>query len=180
MPPGKNRIPLALRGRIGTIGQDRIATTGPLSEPTIPVSPQAARPAVSEREIGAGGVPGCSGRGLEIAAAPGKARGFRGQDTVERHAGLDVVMEKIVQREQENPASKGREMIDDFRLRGSTTWRRMGDTVTKGEWRTQVVHDFDNHKSALSEGAALAVVVQAVPGNPHWTWVGTDSPSPPG
>ena len=26
----------------------------------------------------------------------GKARGFRGQDTVERHDGLDVVMEKIV------------------------------------------------------------------------------------
>ncbi len=46
---------------IGTFGRDRIATTGPLSEPTIPVSPQAARPAVSEREIGAGGVPGCSG-----------------------------------------------------------------------------------------------------------------------
>ena len=28
---------------------------------------------------------------------PGKARGFRGQDTVERHGGFDVVMEKIVQ-----------------------------------------------------------------------------------
>ena len=39
-----------------------------------------------------------------------------------------------------------------------------------------MVHDFDNYKSALSEGKALAVVVQAVPGNPHWTWVGTDSP----
>ena len=44
----------------------------------------------------------------------------------------------------------------------------------------QVVHDFDNYKSALSEGKALAVVVQAVDGNPQWTRVGTDSPSPLG
>ena len=100
------------------------------------------------------------------------------QDTVERHGGLDVVMEKIVQWEQENPTSNGREMIDDFRLPGSRTWRHMGGPVTKGGWRTQVVHDFDNYKSALSEGKALAVVVQAVPGNPHWTWVGTDPPIP--
>ena len=91
MPPGKNRIPLALRGRIGTIGQDRIATTGPLSEATIPIFPQAARPAVSEREIGAGGVPGCSGMpgAWKSQPAPGKARGFRGQDTVEGHGGDD-------------------------------------------------------------------------------------------
>ena len=87
-------------------------------------------------------------------------------------------MEKIVQWEQENPTSNGREMIDDFRLPGSRTWRHMGGPVTKGGRRTQVVHDFDNYKSALSEGKALAVVVQAVPGNPHWTWVGTDPPIP--
>ena len=68
--------------------------------------------------------------------APGKAQGCRGQDTVERHDGLSVLMEKIDQREQENPASNGREMIDDFRLRGSRTWRRMGGHLTKGEWRT--------------------------------------------
>ena len=42
------------------------------------------------------------------------------------------------------------------------------------------MHDFDNYKSALSEGEALAVVVQAVPGNRIWTWVCTDSPSPQG
>ena len=42
----------------------------------------------------------------------------------------------------------------------------------------EVAHDFGNHKSALSEGEALAVVVQVVPENPHWTRVGTDSPSP--
>ena len=89
-------------------------------------------------------------------------------------------MERIDQLEQENPVSNGREMIDDFRLPGSRPWRRMGGPVTKGGWRRQVVHDFDNYKSALSEGVALAVVVQAVPGNPHWTWVGTDSPNPLG
>ena len=109
-------------------------TTGALSEPTIPVSPQAAGPAVSERKIGAGGVPGCSAMpgAWKSQPAPGKARGFRVQDTVEHHGGLDVVVEKIVQWEQENPASNGREMIDDFRLRGPRTWRRMGDTATRG------------------------------------------------
>jgi len=39
-------------------------------------------------------------------------------DTVERHGGFDVVMEKIVHQEQENPAANGRERIDDFRLAG--------------------------------------------------------------
>ena len=107
-------------------------------------------------------------------------------DTVERHGGFDVVREKIVQWEQENPASNGREMIDDFRLWGSRRWRRMGGPLTRGGWRTEVAHvvahvvahDFDNYKSALSEGEALAVVVQAVSGNPYWTRVGTDSPNP--
>ena len=86
----------------------------------------------------------------------------------------------IVQREQENPAFNGREMIDDFRLRGSRTWRHMGGHLTNGGWRTEVVHevahDFDKHNAPLSEGKALAVVVQAVPGNPHWTRVGADCP----
>ena len=80
------------------------------------------------------GVLACQGPGN--GSRPGKARGFRGQDTFERHGGFDVVMEKIVQWEQENPASKGREMIDDFRLRGSRTWRRMGGHLTKGGWLT--------------------------------------------
>ena len=72
----------------------------------------------------------------KVQPAPRKARGFRGQDTVERHGGLGVVMEKIDQWEQEDPASNGRDMIDDFRLRGSRTWRRMGDHLTKGGWLT--------------------------------------------
>ena len=38
------------------------------------------------------------------------------RDTVERPGGFDVVMEKIVQRDQENPASNGGGMIEDFRL----------------------------------------------------------------
>ena len=54
----------------------------------------------------------------------------------------------------------------------------MGVPLSDGGWRMQVVHVFDNYKSALSEGKALAVVVQAVPGNPHWKRVGTDSPNP--
>lgn len=36
----------------------------------------------------------------------------------ESHGGFDVVMEKIDQSEQENPASDGRRMIDDYRLQG--------------------------------------------------------------
>ena len=47
-------------------------------------------------------------------------------DTVEGDGGFDVVMEKVVQWEQETPASDGRERIDDFRLSGSRTWRRRG------------------------------------------------------
>ncbi|MYC83094.1 MAG: hypothetical protein F4X19_13510 [Acidobacteria bacterium] len=102
------------------------------------------------------------------------------RDTAEGHGGFDVVLEKVVQWEQETPASNGRERIDDFRLRGSRTWRRRGVHLTKRGWRTevahQVAHAFDHRNASLSEGAALAVVVQAVPENPHWTRVGTDSP----
>ena len=42
----------------GTVGADRMATT---ERTAIPASPQAAGPAVPESDIGAGGVPGCSG-----------------------------------------------------------------------------------------------------------------------
>jgi hypothetical protein len=115
----------------------------------------------------------------------GKARGFRVQeDTVERHDGLSVVMEKIVQWAQENLASNSRGMIDRFRLRGSRPCRHMGGHLTKGGWRTEVVHEvarpLNNPNAPLSEGEALAVVVQVVPGNPHSTRIGTDSRSPMG
>jgi hypothetical protein len=106
------------------------------------------------------------------------------QDTVERHAGLYVATEKIDQWEQETPASNGRDMIDDFRLRGSRTWRRMGGPLTKRGWRMEVAQEvarpFNNPNAPLSEGKALAVVVQAAPRNPHWTRVGTDCPNPLG
>ena len=87
-------------------------------------------------------------------------------------------MRTIHQCQQENPGLKDRGMIDDFRLRGSSSWRRMGVPLSDGGWRMQVVHTFGNHKTALSEGAALAAVVEAIPENPHWTRVGTDSPHP--
>ena len=79
---------------IGTVGPNRIATTGTLSEPTIPVSPQAAEPTVPERESVQEAFRGallC--QRVRKSSLPGKARGFRVQeDTVKRHAGLDVVM----------------------------------------------------------------------------------------
>ena len=55
-----------------------------------------------------------------------------GQDTIERHAGRDAVMEKTVQREQENPGLNERGMIDDYRLRGSRTWRQRGRHLFEG------------------------------------------------
>ena len=76
-------------------------------------------------------------QGVRESSLSGKAGGITGQDTVERHAGLDVVMEKIDQWELENPATNGRRMIDDFRLRGSRTCRRRGGPLTKGGWRTR-------------------------------------------
>ena len=102
------------------------------------------------------------------------------QDTVERHAGLDVVMEKIDQWGAENPASDGCAMIDDYRLRGSRTWRRRGGPLIDGGGSTQVVHFVSNHDAFLSEGGALAGVVQVVLRNPHGTQVGADSPNPMG
>ncbi len=103
-------------------------------------------------------------------------------DTVESHGGFNAVVRKIFQREQENPASNGREMIDALRLPGSRTWRRMGGHLSDGGWLTQVAHQvahaFDHPNAPLSEGEVLAVVVQVVPGNPHWKRVGTDSPCP--
>ena len=96
--------------------------------------PQAAGPAVPEKGIGAGRVPGCSCMpGSEkVQPARQSSRTQGGQDTIERHAGLDVVMEKTVQWEQETPTSNGRGMIDDFRLRGSRTWRQRGVLLSNG------------------------------------------------
>ena len=80
--------------------------------------------------------------------------------------------------------SNGAGMIDDFRLRGSSPCRHMGGHLTTGGWRTEMAHQvarpFNHLNAPLSEGEVLAVVVQVVPGNPHWTRVGTDCPSPLG
>ena len=139
------------------------------SRQNIPVAPQAAGPAVPEREIGPGRVPGCSAMpgAWKSQPAPGKAQGFRGQDTVERHDGLSVVMEKLDQWEQENPASNGRGMIDDFRLWGSRRWSRTNAPPKKPRWRTWVARDFNHPNAFLSEGVALAVVVESFRETPH-------------
>ena len=134
--------PLGVEGRLAeTESRPRPSvprSSGSLAGPAIPVSPQATRSAVSERETGPGRVPGCSGMpGSEkVQPARQSCRIQGGQDTVERHAGLHVVMEKIVQREQETPTSNGREMIDDLRLRGSRPCRHMGGHLSKEGWRT--------------------------------------------
>ena len=96
--------------------------------------------------------------------------------TVERHGGFDAVMEKVVQWEQETPASNGRERIDEFHLRGSGTWRRMGEYSTETRLFIRVVHALDNHNASLSEGGALAVVVEEFPETPHQTRDKTDFP----
>ena len=65
------------------------------------------------------------------AAAKTEAAGLRlaiadaDWDTVERHGGLDAVVVKIDQAEEETAASAGAGWIDDFRLRGSSSWRQM-------------------------------------------------------
>jgi hypothetical protein len=91
---------------------------------------------------------------------------------------------KTVKMEPETPALNGRQMIDIFRLPGSRPCRHMGGHLTKGGRRMEVAHEVArplNHPNApLSEGKALAVVVQVVPGNPHWTRIGTDSRNPMG
>ena len=60
----------------------------------------------------------------------------------------------IDQAEDETAALAGAVRIDDFRLRGSRTWRRMGEYSTETRSFTWTVHAFDHHKSALSEGGA--------------------------
>ena len=80
------------------------------------------------------GVLVCQGPGNR--SLPGKARGFRGQDTVERHGGFSAAVKKVLQWEPENPASNGRDMIDDFRLPGVTDVASYERTITNGGWST--------------------------------------------
>ena len=97
-------------------------------------------------------------------------------EIIERHVGFNAVVEKIVQWEQENPVTKGRRSIDDFRLWGSRQCRRMGEYSTETRLFTGMAHTLDNHNDSFSEGGALAAVVSVLPGKPYWKRVGTDSP----
>ncbi len=136
----------------------------PLSEPTLPVSPQAAGPAVPERGIGPGGVPGCSGMpGSEkVQPAPPSSRiQGGGQDTVARHDRFSAAVKKVLQWEQDNLASKGREMIDDFCRWGRSRRRGIDAPLRKEGWRVEVAREFDNPNASLSEGEARAAVVGA-------------------
>ncbi len=99
-------------------------------------------------------------------------------DTVEGHGGFDVVMEKVDHWEQEDPASNGRERIDDFRLAGSRTWRRRGVRLTNVGPDTLAGHEFNDHNASLSEGEALAVVVERFSETPHRKRDNTDFPRP--
>ena len=87
-------------------------------------------------------------------------------------------MEKIDQWKQEDPLSDGLEMIDDFRLSGSRTWRQMAFHPFDGGEEIWHGSDPATHNASLSEGKALAVVVQVVPGSLHWKRVGTECPNP--
>ncbi len=99
-------------------------------------------------------------------------------DTVEGHGGFDVVMEKVVHWEQEDPASNGRAMIDDYRLAGSRTWRRRGVRLTNVGPDTRAGHDLNHHNASLSEGGVLAVVVERLSETPHRKRDNTDFPRP--
>ena len=74
-----------------------------------------------------------------------------------------MAVEKIDQVEQDTSASNGHEMIDDFRLWGSRWWSRTNAPPQKPRWRTWVARDFNHRNAFLSEGGALAVVVEGFP-----------------
>ena len=99
-------------------------------------------------------------------------------DRVEGHGGFDAVMEEVVQWEREDPAPDARERIDDFRLAGSRRWRRRGVRLTNVGPDTLAGHEFNDHNASLSEGEALAVVVERFSETPHRKRDNTDFPRP--
>ena len=70
----------------------------------------------------------------------------------------------------------GTETINDFRLRGSSRCRCMGEYSTETRLFTWMVHTFDNHNASL-RGWHLAAVVRGFPETPHQTRDYTDFPS---
>ena len=91
-----------------------------------------------------------------------------GHDTIERHDGFSAGVKKGLQGEQDNLASKGREMIDDFCGWGRSRRRRMDAPLRNQGWRVEMARELDNPKASLSEGGALAVVVKEFSETPHW------------
>lgn len=73
MPPVKKTISLALRGRIRTVGPDRMATTGGAGHSGFPTG---GGPEVPEKEISPATGSGVlwHARGLEMAACPEKLK----------------------------------------------------------------------------------------------------------
>ena len=69
----------------------------------------------------------------------------------------------------ETATSNGTGMNDDFRLWGSRRWSRTNAPPKKPRWRTWVAPDFNHPNAFLSEGKALAVVVESFPETPHQT-----------
>ena len=65
-------------------------------------------------------------------------------------------------------------MIDDFRLRGSRRWSREGVRLTSVGSDTWAGHEFNDCNASLSEGGALAVVVESFSETPHWKRDNTD------
>ena len=74
------------------------------------------------------------------------------------------------------PMRHGTETINDFRLRGSSRCRCMGEYSTETRLFTWMVHTFDNHNASL-RGWHLAAVVRGFPETPHQTRDYTDFPS---
>ena len=65
-------------------------------------------------------------RGLEIPACPAKLADSGGRRPSKAMAASMSSWRRSSNRSRKTQASNGREMIDDFRLRGSLKWRRRG------------------------------------------------------
>ena len=94
---------------------------------------------------------------------PCKARGYGGKDTVEHNGVLDAVAGMVDQAEAEMAGLSGAGMIDDFRLWGQGESDRPTHHQKIPCSASKVARDFDNQNAFLSEGVALAVVVESFP-----------------
>ena len=53
-------------------------------------------------------------------------------ETLDRHGGIDAVVERVLQVEEQSASTDGPGMIDDFRLWGSLRCRQMGVPLSEG------------------------------------------------